>query len=95
MYVYTVYVKWNEKAKDMGLEFFKKTWFPHHDQVCAKYGVQLLRWGLPMGVTEDHVYIFESEIDAKTFLDFKGEISRYDGMPLWEHSRTNIAVIPR
>ncbi len=94
MYVYTVYVKWSQQAKNKGPEFFMEDWFPRHDQICKEYGVKLLRWGLPMGVTEDHVYIYETSIEAKTFLDFKGEISSFEGEPLWGHSRTHIAVIP-
>jgi len=94
MYIYTVYMKWKAQAKEKGPEFFMETWFPQHDEVCSKYGVKLLRWGLPMGVTEDHVYIYETAIEAKTFLDFKGEISSFEGELLWEYSRTQIAVIP-
>lgn len=94
MYVYTVYVKWTKAAKEKGYEFFRDTWFPHHDETCEKHGVKLLQWALPMGVTEDHVYIYESSIDAKKFMDFKGEASRYDSESLWVHSRTEIAVVP-
>jgi hypothetical protein len=94
MYVYTVYVKWSKAAKERGLEFFTQEWLPWHSEVCNRYGVKNLRWALPMGVTEDHVYFYESEIDAKRFFEFKGEVSRWDGELLWEYSRTEIAVVP-
>ena len=94
MYVYTVYVKWSKAGKDRGLEFFTDEWLPRHDEICEKYGVSFLRWALPMGVAEDHVYFYESEIDLKRFLDFKREVSRWDRELLWEYSRTEIAVVP-
>lgn len=94
MYIYTVYVKWTKAAKAKGYEFFKEKWFPHHDQTCKKYGLKLIHWALPLGVTEDHVYLYESEIDVKAFMEFKGEASNFLGEALWEHSRTEIAVVP-
>ncbi len=94
MYVYTVYVKWSKAAKEKGLEFFTDVWLPYHGEVCEKHGIRLHRWALPMGVSEDHVYFYESGIDAERFLDFKGEASTYEGESLWEYSRTDISVIP-
>ena len=94
MYVYTVYVKWTLAAKDKGYEFFKDTWLPYLDEVCSKHEMKILRWALPFGVSEDHVYIFESSIDAKGFMEFKSEASTYENESLWEYSRTEIAVIP-
>ncbi len=49
---------------------------------------------LPMGVSEDHVFFYETGLEPKKFLDFKGEVSRVDGELLWGYSRTVIAVIP-
>jgi hypothetical protein len=94
MYVYTVYVKWSKAGKEKGLKFFQEEWLPWHSEVCDRYEVKLLRWALPMGVAEDHVYFYEAEMDAKRFLDFKGEVSRWEGELLWEYSRTEIAVVP-
>lgn len=94
MYVYTVFVKWSEAGKAKGLEFFTDEWLPWHGEVCDRRGVRLIRWALPLGVSEDHVYFYESDLDAKGFLDFKGEVSRWEGELLWEHSRTEIAVVP-
>ncbi len=94
MYVYTVYVKWSDAAKEKGLNYFTDEWLPMHGEACERHGVKLLRWGLPMGVSEDHVYFYETGLEPSKFLDFKGEVSRVDGELLWAYSRTVIAVIP-
>ena len=52
---------------------------PRHDEVCERYGIVLLRWGLPFGVEEDHTFIYEGDVSVAEFMDFKGEISWVDG----------------
>ncbi len=93
-YVYLCFVKWLESAHEKGYEFFAGTWLPRHEELCRENGVELLRWGLPWGTAEDHVFIYETDMAVAEFQDFKGEVSRIDGERLWDYSRTIVVNCP-
>jgi hypothetical protein len=68
MYVYTVFGKWSGGAKERGLDYFTNEWLPMQGKACERFGVKFLRWVLPMGVSEDHVYSYETDLEPQDFL---------------------------
>ena len=92
--VFICSVKWRDEAKEKGRDYFGETWLPRHDEVCKRYGIRLLTWGLPFGVKEDHTFIYEGDVSVAEFMDFKGEISWVDGERLWDYSKTTILHCP-
>jgi len=87
-YVYICFVKWTAEAHAKGREYFTGTWLPSHEELCTEYGVRLLRWGLPWGVAEDHVFIYETDRSIAEFQEFKGEVYNISEERLWDYSKT-------
>ena len=90
--LYVTYVKWSDKAKEKGLDFFFTNWMTRHEELCKKYEIHFIKWGLPLGTVEDHAFLYETTSDTHNFMEFKGEISNFNGEKLWEYSKTNIIV---
>jgi len=93
-YVYLCYVKWLESAHEKGPDYFRDVWLPRHDEFCEEHGVKLLKWGLPFGVIEDHIYIYETDLPIAEFQEFKGAVSSVSGERLWEYSKTTVVNCP-
>jgi hypothetical protein len=92
--VFICSVKWRDEAKEEGRTYFGGTWLPRQQEACERYGITLLRWGLPFGVAEDHTFIYEGDISVADFMEFKAEISWVDGERLWDYSKTTILHCP-
>ena len=92
--VFICSVKWREEAKEKGRTYFGGTWLPRQQEACERYGIELLRWGLPFGVAEDHTFIYEGDVTVADFMEFKAEISWVDGERLWDYSKTTILHCP-
>ena len=93
-HVYLCFVKWGEKAKEKGEDYFVDTWLPLRGELCEEHGVKLLRWGLPFGVAEDHVYVYETDLPIAGFMEFKGAVSTVSGERLWDYSKTIVLYCP-
>ena len=92
--VFICSVKWRDEAKERGRDYFNEAWLPRQHEACRRHGVELLRWGLPFGVAEDHTFIYEGDVSVAEFMDFKAEISWEDGERLWDYSKTTILHCP-
>jgi hypothetical protein len=90
IYVYITYIKWLRAAKEKGYEYFTDAWLPRHRKLCEEYGVELLKWGLPFGVVEDHVYIYETDLSPAGFQKFKGAVSAISQERLIDYTRSTI-----
>lgn len=93
-YVYLCFVKWRENAHEKGYDYFVDTWFPRHERLCGEHGVELLKWGLPFGVEEDHIFIYETDLTVAEFQEFKGAVSHDSEERLWEYSKTIVVNCP-
>jgi len=92
--VFITYVKWSNIGKERGRDFFFNIWMKKHENLCVQFNIKFLKWGLPLGTEEDHVFLYETKTDVHNFMEFKGKVSNIDNEKLWDYSKTNIIVCP-
>ena len=51
----------------------RKNYVPKWSKIASKHGVKVIFWGLPMGVKENVVCVFETQNNNETFFKFQRE----------------------
>ena len=51
----------------------RKGYVPKWSQLASRYGVRIVFWGMPMGVKENVVCVFETQCDDENFFKFQRE----------------------
>ncbi len=88
-YMYLSFVVWTDKARELGSDYFMNTWMPKHNEICEKWGVKLLKWGVPFGTVETHVYVYDTDLELAKYQDFRGEVvGIHEG--LFDYTKTTI-----
>jgi hypothetical protein len=92
-YMYLSFVKWKDKAIKLGAEYFRKNWFPKHEKVCENWGVKVLKWGIPFGTIETHVFVYETDLELSKYQDFRGAVTGIEE-DFFDYTRTIICNCP-
>jgi hypothetical protein len=51
----------------------RRSYIPRWTNIAKKHGIKVLFWGMPMGVTEHIVCVFETVDDVEAFIRFERE----------------------
>ena len=92
-YMYLSFVKWTEKANQRDNDYWTNTWFPKHIEICKKWDVKLLKAGIPFGTVEDHLYVYETDLELSKYQDFRGEITNIEE-GIFDYTKTTIVNCP-
>jgi len=92
--MYISFVKWKDKAYELGEDFWLKTWIPKHDELCKKWGVKLLKMGIPFGTVETNVYVYDTDLELAKYQEFRNAITSITA-GLFDYTKTTIVNCPR
>jgi hypothetical protein len=93
-YVYLSFTKLTEKGSAKNREYWEKTWFPKHEEVCAKHGVKILKWGIPFGTVEELLYIYETDLPLAKYQVFRGDVVGISDERLFDYTKTTLVNYP-
>ncbi len=93
-YMYLSFMTWTKKIAELGgMTYFNETWLPKHDEVCKKWDVKFLKWGIPFGTVEESLFVYETDLELSKYQDFRGEILSIES-DLVEYTNTTIVNCP-
>ena len=92
-YMYLSFVTWKDKAHEMGNEYFLNTWMPKHNEICKKWNVKLLKFGIPFGTVETHVFVYDTDLELSKYQDFRGEVTSIEE-GYFDYTKTTIVNCP-
>ncbi|GAJ03059.1 unnamed protein product, partial [marine sediment metagenome] len=73
-YVYIRFIRWRNKALELGSEYWKNTWMPKHDELCVKHGVKLLKRGGVYGIQYHSAFIYETDKPLAEYIEFANDL---------------------
>jgi hypothetical protein len=92
-YMYISFVKWSDKFFELGMDYFRNTWMPKHDEICKKWGVELLKMGIPFGTVEESVFVYDTDLELSKYQDFRGDVANINEGQ-FDYTRTTIVNCP-
>ena len=93
-YAYLSFVKMTEEGVAKNREYWEKTWFPKHDEICEEYDVKLLKWGIPFGTVEEMLFIYETDLPLAEYQKFRGAVVGITEERLFAYTKTTIVNYP-
>lgn len=70
--MYLAFVRWTDK---MTQQVYNDVWKDKHAEICKKWGVKLLKWGIPFGTVETHVFVYDTDLELSKYQDFRADVS--------------------
>ena len=88
-YKYIVYCTLSDEGRAAGPDGWKKI-FEKEDEVAGKHGVKVLTRGIPYGVSETWVSVYESE----KYVDNLGSMHQETGRNKYVEAARTVTVVP-